>query len=324
MVWMQLVATRLTQAVAMALVLATLCFGFVQALPGDLATRIAAARVGEARLTPEIATRIRAQAGLDQPVLVQYGGWLADLARGELGRSLVTGEPVVAEFRYHAGHTLVLGLLGWALSYLIALPIGLWAGLRPGGWVDRISDAAAVLLASLPPFLTGIALISLFALTLTWLPPAGFGTWAHRVLPALTLALGLAAFAVPVIRTAVVEVRGAFYLTYAQIKGLGETAAFRHHGLRNAAIPIVTYAALQMTFVIDGFVVIETLFNHPGLGAWLVKALLARDVPVILAASLAIGFLFSLVSLITDALCLALDPRARAASVRLGRGWSAR
>jgi peptide/nickel transport system permease protein len=305
----RIVSARLAQALATAALLVTLCFGFVQALPGDLALRVAAARVGDERLTPEMADRIRREEGLDRPLIVQYGLWMATLARGDLGRSLVSGKPVAEELAYHAKFTLQLGLIGWALSYALALPLGILAGMRPGGVVDRATDALAVTLASLPAFLVGIGLITVFALTLRWLPPAGFRTGAHMILPAFTLALSLVAFSIPVIRNAVVEVRGAFFMTYARVKGLSAASAFRHHGVRNAAIPVITFAALQFAFVIDGFVVIETLFNYPGLGELLVKALVARDVPVIMGAGLLIGLAFALVSLIADLLRLWLDPR---------------
>ncbi|MCA3651050.1 MAG: ABC transporter permease [Methylobacterium sp.] len=234
---------------------------------------------------------------------------MGNLAQGDLGRSLLSGKPVSEELAYHAKFTLQLGLIGWLLSYLIALPLGIMAGFRPGGIIDRATDALAVTLASLPTFLVGIGLITLFALTLRWLPPAGFRTGAHMVLPAFTLAFSLVAFSIPVIRNAVVEVRSAFFMTYARVKGLTPAAAFRHHGVRNAAIPVVTYAALQFAFVIDGFVVIETLFNYPGLGELLVKALIARDVPVIMGGGLVIGFAFAVVSLLADLMRLWLDPR---------------
>jgi peptide/nickel transport system permease protein len=307
----RIILARIGQALATAAVLATLCFAFVHALPGDLALRVAAARVGDERVTPETAERIRREEGLDRPLIVQYGQWMGALARGDLGRSLVSGKPVSEELAYHARFTLQLGLIGWLLSYLIALPLGVWAGFRPGGPVDRATDTLAVTLASLPAFLVGIGLITLFALTLRWLPPAGFRTGWHMVLPALTLALSLVAYSIPIIRNAVVAVRSAFFMTFARLKGLEARAAFRHHGVRNAAVPVVTFAALQFAFVIDGFVVIETLFNYPGLGELLVKSLIARDVPVIMGAGLIIGFALALVSLAADLACLWLDPRAR-------------
>ena len=309
---LRIIVMRIGQALATAAVLATLCFVFVHSLPGDLALRVAAARVGDERVTPETADRIRREEGLGRPLVVQYGVWMANLAQGDLGRSLLSGKPVAQELAYHAAFTLQLGLIGWLLSYLIALPLGLLAGFRPGGWVDRTTDALAVTLASLPSFLVGIALITLFALTLRWLPPAGFRTGAHMVLPALTLALTLVAFSIPVIRNAVVEVRLAFFMTYARVKGLSAAAAFWHHGVRNAAIPVITYAALQFAFVIDGFVIVETLFNYPGLGELLVKALIARDVPVVMGAGLLIGFAFAVVSLIADLMRLWLDPHGLA------------
>jgi peptide/nickel transport system permease protein len=306
------ILSRLAQAVLTAWVLASLCFAMTHALPGDTALRVAAARMGEDRLTQEAADRIRREEGLDRPILVQYATWMGRLATGDLGRSLVSRRPVAEELAYHARFTFALGAVGWLLSYVIALPLGIWAGFRPGGMVDRMTTGFAVLLASMPSFLTGIALITVFALTLRWLPPAGFRTEPHMVLPALTLALGLAAFSVRVIRSAIVEVRGAFYMTFARIRGLGAAAAFRHHGVRNAAVPVVTFAALQFAFVVDGFVIVETLFNYPGLGELLVKALLARDVPVIMGVALLIGLLYAVLNLVADILCLQLDPRRRA------------
>jgi peptide/nickel transport system permease protein len=307
----RIILNRAAQALATAAVLASLCFVFVHALPGDLALRVAAARVGEDRVTPETADRIRREEGLDRPLVIQYGQWMGDLARGDLGRSLLSGKPVAEELAYHAKFTLQLGSAGWLLSYLIALPLGVWAGFRPGHMVDRMTDALAMALASLPAFLVGIGLITLFALTLRWLPPAGFRTGQHMVLPALTLALALVAYSIPIIRNAVVEVRSAFFMTFARLKGLDARAAFRHHGIRNAAVPVVTFAALQFAFVIDGFVVVETLFNYPGLGELLVKALIARDVPIIMGVGLLVGFAFAIVSLVADLLCLWLDPRGQ-------------
>lgn len=305
----RLVLGRLAQAAMTAFVLASLCFAFVHALPGDTALRIAAARMSEDRLTTETADRIRREEGLDRPLGMQFAEWIGRLATGDLGRSLVSRKPVAEELAYHARHTLALGAAGWLLSYAIALPLGVVAGMRQGGWVDRVSAVFAVTLASLPAFLVGIGLISVFALLLRWLPPAGFRTSAHMVLPALTLALGLAAYSVRVIRNAVVEVRDAFYMTFARIRGLSASAAFAHHGIRNAAIPVATFAALQLAYVVDGFVVVETLFAYPGLGEVLVKALLARDVPMIMGAGLLIGLMYAGFNLLADLACLRLDPR---------------
>lgn len=306
---LRLLGTRAVQAALTAWLLATLCFAFIHALPGDTALRLAAARIGDERVTAEAAERIRREDGLDQPLAAQYARWLGRLAQGDLGRSLVSRRPVWQELADHGRFTLGLGALGWALSYLIALPLGIACGFRPGSMLDRATNAVAVMLASLPAFMVGIGLVFLFALSLRWLPPAGFRTPAHMVLPALTLALGLAAFSVRIVRNAVVEVRGAFYITFARIRGRSAASAFRHHGVRNAAIPVATFAALQFAYMVDGFVVVETLFNYPGLGGLLVRALLARDIPVVMGAGLVIGLLYAFVNLAADLICLKLDPR---------------
>jgi peptide/nickel transport system permease protein len=309
-----IVLARGMQGLLTAWALATLCFVFVHALPGDTSLRIATARVGEERVTEEIAARIRREEGLDRPLLVQYATWMGRIATLDLGASLVSRKPVTQELAYHARFTLGLGALGWLLSYGIALPFGIVAGFRPGGTIDRLATTFSILLASLPSFLVGIGLISVFALILRWLPPAGFRETSHMVLPAITLALGLAAYSVPIIRNAVLEVRSAFYLTFARLRGLDARRAFRFHGLRNAAIPVATFAALQFAYVVDGFVVIETLFNYPGLGELLVRALLARDIPIIMGTGMLIGLLYTFVNLGADLACLKLDPR-RAARV---------
>lgn len=303
------ILSRLAQAGYIAVVLASLCFGAVHALPGDLAQRVAFARLGEDNISKEVTDRIRHEEGLEGSLAVQYARWMMQLVQGDLGRSLVSRRSVGDEIWLHAGYTATLGIAAWLLSYLIALPIGAYAGLFPGGRVDQLSTTIAAALASLPSFLLGIGLIAIFALSLRWLPPAGYRTNWHLVLPCVTLALGLAAYSVRIVRHAVADTRRAFFLTFARIKGLDPAAAFQRHGVRNATIPVVTFAALQMAFIVDGFVVIETLFNYPGLGDLLVKSLLARDVPMIMGTGLVIAAVFVLVNLVADVLGLALDPR---------------
>jgi len=289
---LRMIAGRLAQAVGVAVAVAALCFALLHLLPGDLALEVAAARY-EDRLTP---------ASIE---LVRRGGG------GDLGRSLVTRKPVAEELAYHFRYTLSLGAAGLALSYVIAIPLGVAAGLRPGGWIDAATAVFSAACASTPTFLIGLALISLFALQWRWLPPAGFGELRHMVLPTLTLAFGLAAFSTRILRNAVAETWASFHMQFARLKGLRESRVALSHGVRNASIPVVAFMAVQMTLVIDGFVVIETLFNYPGVGDLLIRALLARDLPVVQGAGIVIGLAFAAVNLAADLACLWLDPRQR-------------
>jgi len=307
----RIIAARIAQAALVAWAIATLSFLFLHALPGDLALQVAAARVGEDRVTPETAERIRKEEGLDRGIAVQYADWLMRFGTGDLGRSLVSRKPVVQELGYHARFTLGLGAAGWLMACAFALPLGAAAGYRPGGALDRTVQGVSVLAASAPPFLIGLGFVGVFALGLGVLPAAGHGGQVHMVLPCLTLAVGLAAYSVRVVRNAVADVRLSFFLIYGEMRGLTPAAAFLRHGLRNAAVPVVTFLALQFAFLVDGFVIVETLFAYPGLGALLVKSLLARDVPVVAGAGVLVGTLYALVNLAADLACRALDPRRR-------------
>ncbi len=310
-VWGRVILGRLAQAVLVAWAVATLVFFMLEALPGEAALRVVIARLGAERVTDAAIARAAAEAGLAAPMLERYGAWILGTLRFDFGHSLVSGQPVAPELWRHGQHTLTVGLAGWLLSYLLAIPAGVLAGLRPGGVIDRLVLAAATALAATPAFLLGLGLMSLFALTLGWLPAAGSGTLAHVLLPAVTLALALTATSARIVRHAVVETRSAFFPTYARVLGASNQSAVLRHSLPNVAVPLVAYASVQLALVLDGFLVIETLFAYPGIGDLLVKALLAHDVPVIQAVAVTIGFAFALLGLVADLATLAIDPRLR-------------
>lgn len=309
----RLLLARLAQAGLVALVVGVLCFALVRALPGDPALRIAAGRYGPDANITQAAEKLRLELGLDRPWHEQLASSLGDLLRLDLGHSLVTGAPVAKELQVQLGASLWLAAAALVLSLLIGPAIGLFAGLRPGGWVDRGSLAGAVVLRSLPPFVLGLVLILVFALALGLLPPAGFGTWRELLLPALTLALGLAAVSSRVTRDAVASVIRTPYYAFARHKGLPEPAVVRRHALRNAAIPVVSYLALQAIYLIEGIVVVETLFAVPGIGHALVHAVIERDVPMVQATALTMGLLFVAITAGVDIACHWLDPRPRRA-----------
>lgn len=305
----RLLLSRLFQAGLVAWLVGTLTFILTRSLPGDMAYRIAAGRYGHDMVDGAAAEAVRAELALDQPAVGAYFGWLWDLLQLDLGRSLVSGTPVVEALSHQLGHSLSLAVIAVLLSLLIGPPLGLVAGLKPGGALDRASEVAASVLRALPPFAVGLLLIMLFAVTLGWLPVAGHGSALHNVLPALTLGLGLAAVSSRVARNAMADVSHSAYYAFSRTKGLNERQSFMRHGLRNAAVPVVAYLGVQFVYLIEGVVVVETLFAWPGIGHALVHAIVARDVPMIQGTALVMGLLFVMLNTVVDIACHFLDPR---------------
>jgi peptide/nickel transport system permease protein len=303
-------AGRLAQLAAMLLAVVLLCFAAMQALPGDKALQLAVARHGE-RATEAGIAQAQRDGGFDRSMAAQFADWAGRLVRLDLGHSLVSRRPVAEELGPRLRVTLLAGAASVLLGLAIGLPLGLWAGLRPGGLADGAVAVAAALFSAVPAFLLGLVLMMLFAIRLGWLPAAGSSSLLHFVLPVCTLALGFAAPLARVTRLAVLEAWGAFPVTFGRLKGLSPARAGLRHGVRNAAIPVVMLAGLRFAAVIEGFAVIETLFNLPGLGDLLVRALVARDIPTVQAAALLFGLIYGAVGLLLDAACAAIDPRRR-------------
>jgi peptide/nickel transport system permease protein len=304
---------RLVQALLVAVVVGIACFAMVQALPGDMAFRIAAGRYGIDGVSGAAADLVRAELGLDRPWWQQLGAWLGGLARFDLGVSLVSGERVVDELSTYLGHTLLLAGVALALSLLLGPPLGAWMGARPGSAADRAGLVGAAVLRALPSFLVGVALILVFAVGFGWLPAAGVGGWQEVVLPAATLAIGLAAVSSRVTRDSVAAALTAAPAEHARHKGLPESAVQRRHVWRNAAVPVVAYLGVQLVTLVEGVVIVETLFAWPGIGHAMVHAVVSRDVPMLQGTALAMGLMFVVLNALVDVACLALDPRRRTA-----------
>jgi len=304
---------RLWQAFLVALIVGTLTFFLMRLLPGDMAFRIAASRYGYDLVSATAAEAVRAELGLDRPLWQALAAWWGDLLRLNLGTSLVSGEPVLHELAHELGRTLQLSATALVLSALLGVPLGLLAGRRPGGWLDSLTLTMAVLLRAVPPFVLGLVLILGLAVQLSALPAAGHGEHGSLVLPALTLALPLAALSCRVARDAMVSVGGSAYFAFAMTKGLSERQAMLRHGLRNIGVAVVAYLGVQMVVLVEGVVVVETLFAWPGIGHALVHAIFGRDVPMIQGAALAMGLLFVLFNALVDLACQVIDPRRRAA-----------
>ncbi|APO68955.1 dipeptide/oligopeptide ABC transporter permease protein [Rhizobium gallicum] len=300
---------RLLHAGIVAIVVGALCFVLMRVLPGDAAMRIAAGRYGPDARIADAADKVRLELGLDRPIVTQFLEWLGSLLRFDLGHSLVTGGSVAHELQVQLGASLWLAVAALALSLLIGPIVGLFSGLKPGGAVDRMGLAGAVIFRAIPPFVLGLILMLVFSKQLGWLPPAGFGSPREILLPALTLALGLAAMSSRVTRNSVAAVARAPYFAFARYKGLPESVVVCRHGLRNAAIPVVSYLGMQAIYLIEGVVVVESLFAYPGIGHALVHAIVERDIPMVQGTALVMGLMFVLIGAVVDILTLWLDPR---------------
>lgn len=304
-------AQRGLQALIVAVIVGIVSFAMMQALPGDAAYRIAAGRYGYDMMDAASAQAVRVELGLDRHWAVQLGDWLGALARFDLGQSLVYGGPVSEKIATQLGYSLLLALGAVVASLLFALPIGIAAGLRPGGLVDRVSLTVSIFLRAVPAFALGIVLVLVFAVQLKLFPVAGFRGFSHLILPSLTLGLGLAAVSNRVVRDAVTEAMSAEWRLFARTKGLSSRVTMLRHVLRNASLPVVTYVGVQMAYLVEGVVIVETVFAWPGIGHALVHAIFARDIAMVQGTALTLGLTYVALNLIIDLACRGIDPRSR-------------
>lgn len=307
--WLAALGRRAFQAVAVGLIVGTACFLMARALPGDMATRVAAGRYGYDLVSNAAADAVRAELGLDRPAAVALADWWWDLARLRLGSSLVSGEAVWLEVAHQLGATLQLAGAAALFAALVGLPLGVWCGVRPGGVADRVTLAAAAVVRGIPPFMLALLLMLAFAVHLGVLPAAGDDGHGGLLLPAATLGLPLAAGLARVVRGALREARRSPAYEFARTKGLGPWRVLLHHGLRAAAVPVVAWLGVQTVFLMEGALVVETLFAWPGIGHALVHAVFGRDVPMIQGTALCMGLLFVFFNLCVDGACMLLDPR---------------
>jgi peptide/nickel transport system permease protein len=255
--------------------------------------------------------RVRAELGLDRPLPVQYGVFLANLSRGDFGRSIHFREPAFTVVRGYLLATLELGLTAFFLAALIAVPIGLFSAMRRNTLVDHAAMGLALIGQSAPTFFIGILFILLLSLKADIFPTSGRGDWRHLVLPALTLGAFTMASIARLTRSAVLEVLGADYIRTARAKGLSEIWVVAKHTLKNAAIPIVTITGLQFGTLLGGAVVTETVFSWPGIGRLAIQSIYNRDYPVVQCTVFLAALLFIVINFCVDLIYGFLDPRVR-------------
>ena len=262
---------------------------------------------------------LRAQLGLDQPLVLQYVYYLGNLLKGDLGQSIFLNQPVLSALGDRAEPTFFLTLFSIIIACAVALPVGIYAAYRRGSLVDQAATTLAMFAASIPSFWLGLLLIQFFAVRQGWFPVSGYGgpdasfldrMW-HLSLPAIALGLVSSALILRFTRASMLDVLGDDYVRTARAKGLDERRVVLKHALKNALIPILTVIGLTMAVLISGAVVTETVFGLPGVGNLVVSAVLRRDYPVIQGALLVIAALYVLINFAIDMLYLLVDPRVR-------------
>lgn len=297
---------RLLLTVPVLLGVATLVFTLIHLVPGDPAQSM----LGEGASPQEVA-ELRSRLGLDRPLPVQYGAFLAGLVRGDLGVSLRYGTPVLDEIVARVPRTLQLAAVAMLVAVLVAIPLGVLAASFRGTPLDHAAMATALLGICVPNFWLGPMLALLFAVELGWLPVSGTGSPAHLVLPAVTLGAALAAVLARITRASMLDELHQPYVVAARARGVSRTGGIVRHAFRNSLIPVVTILGLQLGAVLTGTIVTEIVFAWPGLGRLLIQAINFRDYPLVQGCVLFISLTYVGMNLLTDLTYGLLDPRIR-------------
>jgi len=258
----------------------------------------------------EILTR---HLGLDKPMIVQYAIYVRSIASGDFGNSILTRRPVVEHLWERLPATVELGVFAMLLSVLIGVPLGMYSAVRRGGVMDTAARTFAVLGQSMPAFWLGLMLILLFGVVLGWLPAGGRGDFQHLILPAFTLGYFTSAAILRLTRSSMLEVLNSDYIKFARLKGLHEQVVLWKHGLKNALLPVITFAVLLFVQFLGGAVVTETVFAWPGLGRLILESVTTRDYPIVQAGVLVLSSLYLVGNLCVDLLYSYLNPRIRRA-----------
>ncbi|WP_276254811.1 nickel ABC transporter permease [Halomontanus rarus] len=299
---------RLASTVVVLLGVTILTYGLIFLTPGDPATVVLQEQLGH-QPSEQSVRDFRAEQGLDDPVPVQYANWLADVLRGDLGDSYYGDGPVLELLVDHLPQTLALAGASILVAICVALPAGIASACYRGTRIDYASQLIALLGVSTPNFWLGYLLIIVGALRLGLFPVAGAGSLPQLVLPAITLGTGMAAVLTRLVRSSLLEVLAEPFVDGARARGVPGRAVVVVHALRTALLPVVTMIGLQLGYVLGGAVVVEVVFQRPGLGTLLVDAVFARDYPVVQGVTLLVGTLFVAVNLLTDLVYRRLDPR---------------
>ncbi|MCA1525692.1 ABC transporter permease [Bradyrhizobium yuanmingense] len=298
---------RVLQTIPTVLAVVLLVFVLFSVVPGSIVSSMSDDS------DPQVELRMKKQLGLDQPVYMRFGAYIAGLATGDFGTSFRTREPVTTMIAKRAWPTLQLIFASMAFAILLGVPLGFVAALRPGSLVDTVSMMLAVSGLSLAKFWLGLLLMYLFALKLGWLPSFGYGDGSlkYLILPAVTLGVSPMALLARTTRAAVLEIMTADFVRTARSKGMSETRVVKWHVMRNALVLILTTMGLQLGALMGQAVVVEKLFSWPGIGSLLVDSVLQRDIPAVQGSILVVVMFFLAINLLIDMLYGVIDPRIR-------------
>ena len=315
---MRFLLNRLAGACVVLAIVAVIVFLLTRMASGDPVALL----LGDQATVEDIA-QARNQYGLDKPLPTQFALWVGELFKGNLGQSLFLQMPVAQALLERAEPTLFLALFAVSIAALIGVPCGMAAAIWRGSFADQALSGMAMLGASIPSFWMGLLLIQFFAVHLGWFPASGYGDPGmglgqrlyHLALPAMVLGLLNSALIIRFTRASMLDILGEDYVRTARAKGLPERVVIVQHVLRNALVPIITVLGLTMALMIGGTVVTETVFNLPGVGNLVVRAVLRRDYPVIQGTLLVIAAIYVLINLMIDLLYTVVDPRIRLGGV---------
>lgn len=308
-----MIARRLLSLVPILLLVSFAVFALITLVPGDAAVTLA----GGEQATPEAIEQVRSKLGLDDPLLVQYGRWLASAVTLDLGESLLSGQSVSSQIAARFPITFGIALAAIAVGLVLGVPAGILSGMRPGSLTDRLALFGSSLGIAIPHFWLAMLLVALFAVNLGWLPAVGFTRftespleWLRSItLPAIALGARAAASLARQTRAALIDVMNSSYVRTAWAKGGTARLVVGKHALKNAAIPAVTVLGLQLSVLVGGSVIIEQIFGIPGLGTYLLRAIISFDLPVVQGVTLVFVLVYVGMNLLVDISYGYLNPK---------------
>ena len=294
-------------------------FILLRVMPGDVAALMLAGPDGEATFTQEDVDALREELGLNKPIYIQYLDWMWGLVRGDLGNSYALNKPIFGEIQRQFPVSLQLALIGFVAILIVAIPIAIIAAVKQDSWMDYILRSISILALAMPSFFVGLLVILGLSRIFNWIPPIGFAhlwddpvrAFQMLIFPALALGFSSSGLMMRLTRTQLLEVMREDYVRTARAKGLTEQTVILKHALRNSLLPVVTIAGFQLGTLFSGTVVIEQIFNLPGIGRGLVVSLFSRDLPMIQAYIMYFAFLALVANLLVDMTYGWLDPRIR-------------